>query len=245
MDNRYWYFIGLWLGDGAKDATSITSADQEIIDFLIDFSKSLQINVSLYKSKSKAYEVNIGNTISYTRQVHKYSMDGQYLESYNSIKEAALANNIKYPSNIVACCSKKSSYCGGFKWEYGNVLKHNALRAILERYNLLNNKHIPVEFINESTEHKKYLLAGLIDSDGTLSNQTICIVQKLESIIDGVIEICHTLGYRCYKKVRYINNTPYYSIRIKGDLRDIPVLLERKKVTKVSKIPKNMNDYYN
>ena len=38
--DKEWYFIGLWLGDGAKDATSITSADIEIIEYL----KFLSVN---------------------------------------------------------------------------------------------------------------------------------------------------------------------------------------------------------
>lgn len=126
--------------------------------------------MSLYKTKSKAFEVNIGNKVSYTKQVHKYTLDNIYICTYNSINEAAIANNIKYPSNIVACCKGISSNCKGFKWEYGNTIKYNKLREVLNFYNLLNNKHIPQSFIEETATHKKYLLAGIIDSDGTLSN---------------------------------------------------------------------------
>lgn len=54
------------------------------------------------------------------KKVHKFNAKtGLYLESYNSVKEAAVATNTQ-PSNISACCNDKSGQktTGGFKWSY-------------------------------------------------------------------------------------------------------------------------------
>lgn len=54
------------------------------------------------------------------KRVHKFNAKtGLYLESYNSVKEAAVATNTR-PSNISACCNDKSGQktTGGFKWSY-------------------------------------------------------------------------------------------------------------------------------
>ena len=54
------------------------------------------------------------------KKVHKFNAKtGLYLESYNSVKEAAVATNTQ-PSNISACCNDKSGKktTGGFKWSY-------------------------------------------------------------------------------------------------------------------------------
>lgn len=54
------------------------------------------------------------------KRVHKFNAKtGLYLESYNSVKEAAIATNT-YPSNISACCNDKlgQKTTGGFKWSY-------------------------------------------------------------------------------------------------------------------------------
>lgn len=54
------------------------------------------------------------------KRVHKFNAKtGLYLESYNSVKEAAVATNTQ-PSNISACCNDKSGQktTGGFKWSY-------------------------------------------------------------------------------------------------------------------------------
>ena len=54
------------------------------------------------------------------KRVHKFNAKtGLYLESYNSVKEAAVATNTR-PSNISACCNDKlgQKTTGGFKWSY-------------------------------------------------------------------------------------------------------------------------------
>ena len=44
--------------------------------------------------------------------------NGEFIESYSSIKEAADYNNIKTPSNIVAAIKGTQKRCGGFRWRY-------------------------------------------------------------------------------------------------------------------------------
>ena len=54
------------------------------------------------------------------KMVHKFSAQtGLFLETYNSVKEAAVATNTS-PSNISACCSDETGKktTGGFKWSY-------------------------------------------------------------------------------------------------------------------------------
>ena len=50
--------------------------------------------------------------------VAKYNDEGKFLESYTSIKEAADANNIKTPSNIINAIKGYQKRCGGFRWRY-------------------------------------------------------------------------------------------------------------------------------
>lgn len=50
--------------------------------------------------------------------VAKYTDDGQFIESYSSITEAALKNNIKTKANISAAIAGRQKRCGGFRWRY-------------------------------------------------------------------------------------------------------------------------------
>lgn len=50
--------------------------------------------------------------------VAKYNNNGEFIESYSSIKEAAEKNHIKTPSNIVHAIQGYQKRCGGFRWRY-------------------------------------------------------------------------------------------------------------------------------
>lgn len=50
--------------------------------------------------------------------VAKYNDEGQFIESYTSIAEAARENKIKTPSNITAAIKGTQKHCVGFRWRY-------------------------------------------------------------------------------------------------------------------------------
>jgi replicative DNA helicase len=75
----------------------------------------------------------------------------------------------------------------------------NVLKTYLREKNILDNKHIPIEFLHSSRESRLRLLAGLIDSDGHLHGNTFDFIQKLEGLFDDVIYLCRSLGFSCYK----------------------------------------------
>lgn len=50
--------------------------------------------------------------------VAKYNDNGEFLESYDSISEAARQNNIKSDANIIAAIKGTQKRCGGFRWRY-------------------------------------------------------------------------------------------------------------------------------
>ena len=68
-----------------------------------------------YWSFKNKFEPRKDNHLS---PVAKYNDFGEFLESYNSIKEAAECNNIKSPANIIASIRGSQKRCGGFRWRY-------------------------------------------------------------------------------------------------------------------------------
>lgn len=54
------------------------------------------------------------------RAVEKYTKDDVYLETYESIAEAARQNENVHHANIVKCCQGKIKSTGGFKWKYAD-----------------------------------------------------------------------------------------------------------------------------
>jgi len=68
-----------------------------------------------YWSYTNKFEFEINKHLA---AVAKYNDEGVFLESYSSIKEAADANGIKTPPNIIAAIKGSQKRCGGFRWRY-------------------------------------------------------------------------------------------------------------------------------
>lgn len=173
------YFIGLWLGDGSKHESSVTSIDNEIIEYLYKLSKEYDLIIS----------------------------------------------------------KRGCNYLLG-----GKRGKKNPIKKLLNEYNLLNNKHIPNDYLINSKENRLQLLAGLIDSDGSLvQNSYYTISTNNKSFSLQIKKLCNSLGFytRVYEKKQFIKqiNKEYisYNINISGNLYKIPTKILRKKVLRINK----------
>lgn len=113
--------------------------------------------------------------------------------------------------------------CGG---------KPNEVLNILRKLNLIHNKHIPDIYKINSRHNRLLLLAGLIDTDGSRSHNCIEIVTKYDALSEDIKFLCRSLGYAAYESKKIVDNKSYHRILISGDLKDIPVLLKRKKCSK-------------
>lgn len=121
------------------------------------------------------------------------------------------------------------------------------LKKILEKYNLIKNKHIPRDYLVNSKENRLKLLAGIVDTDGYIAEDgTIEIAQSVKlhtRLSDDIIYLARSLGYYVHVKIK---NTNYkyvkkgeiaqaYIIKISGDIEEIPAMLGRKNPRNVEK----------
>ena len=160
----------------------------------------------------------------------------QQYKCYLQYKSNKGTNNMTYRIN-----GEKSNGCKG-----GN----NYFLNILKKYDLINNKHIPMIYKCNSRENRLKLLAGLIDSDGSL-NSTGCydFIQKSEKLIDDVIYLARSLGFACYKSKQkkgcwYLaeyKEDDYYRISISGNINEIPTLCPRKRANQRRQIKNVLN----
>lgn len=139
-------------------------------------------------------------------------------------------NNKASSYTIVRGNVKKSTYSGD----------KNPLQTQLRELGVLGNKHIPPSYLKNSREVRLALLAGLIDSDGTLQGNVYHITQKSEILASQIMLLANSLGFRSViariqkgiKEWGFVGN--YYSVSISGPLNQIPVVLPRKKIKKIS-----------
>lgn len=142
----------------------------------------------------------------------------------------------------------------------------NIFLNTLKNLNLINNKHIPSIYKINSRENRLKLLAGIIDSDGSLFNSKsgYDIIQKNPQLSKDIVYLARSLGFQCkpkmckkgcYYKGQY-KEGEYTRMSIYGNgIEEIPVLCPRKKansrrqikdplVTAINITPKGVNDYY-
>lgn len=120
----------------------------------------------------------------------------------------------------------------------------NAFVQMLCHYDLRHNKHIPDDYLLGSERVRLEVLAGLIDTDGTLCKTVYTITQKSPRLSQQIAFLARSLGFSVsVNKLRKTctNNGvsgEYYSIGICGDTNRIPCRLDRKKAD-VRRINKN------
>lgn len=124
--------------------------------------------------------------------------------------------------------------------------KRNIVLTAFKKYNLIRNKHIPLEYLTSSRQQRLELLAGLIDTDGYYARgqRLYQISTKLENLANDYYQLISGLGFKAKKSLNYAylkgkKCGPYYTISFSGDLHEIPVKLDRKKQLQ----PKIRKDY--
>lgn len=133
------------------------------------------------------------------------------------------------------------NYQSGYDYRVSSSIPkgENKLLKALQKYDLINNKHIPLDYKVNSRNVQLELLAGLIDSDGYRDNKGYDIIQKSKILAEDIVFMCRSLGFaaylkECEKSCTYKGEKKtgtYYRINISGDdVINIPVKINRKKL---------------
>jgi len=152
--------------------------------------------------------------------------------------------------------SKASSY------NLTSAVCENQLKEEMFKLNLIGNKHIPAVFLHGDIETRQHLLAGLLDSDGHLSNSTYEITQQREGLARQIAYVARSLGYSVSMRPKrgQIASTgfvgDYWRVTIVGVSKgELPLRVKRKqallrrinkdhRVSGFSVIPLGAGDYY-
>lgn len=109
----------------------------------------------------------------------------------------------------------------------------NTFLESLKAYGMIKNKHVPAAYKTNSREIRLMVLAGLLDSDGSKSQNCFDFINKNETLADDVVFLARSLGLAAYKKPskKKCQNGiegDYWRVTISGDTSSIPVKIQRK-----------------
>jgi hypothetical protein len=84
-----------------------------------------------------------------------------------------------------------------FKGRGGGVFGIHGLMPLFRELNLINNKHIPEEYLRATVDDRLELLRGLMDTDGSIVKQGHCqFTNSCVPLISGFCELLSSLGIR-------------------------------------------------
>jgi Hom_end-associated Hint/Homing endonuclease/Helicase conserved C-terminal domain len=130
------------------------------------------------------------------------------------------------------------TFQSNYEYRVSSISKQheNVFLTFLKEHNLINNKHIPDCFKINSRQVRLQVLAGLIDTDGYLTNNVYEIIQKSKQLADDIVFLARSVGLSTrtvlvekaciYKGERRAGM--YYRTYISGDTDMIPVKILRK-----------------
>ncbi len=189
------YTLGVWLGDGTSAAAHFTSADPEIATYVeaegleAPFLGNLCYGIRLPKSAPiEPRDCVVCGT--------------QFIPKAPRVRTCGCSCGGRakgiHANEVAATCADCGGPVTGMGLCQSCVHDHGSVQAVLRSNDLLDNKHIPAIYLRASERQRRELLAGLLDTDGTVtSDGNVQFTSTSQALIDGAYELVVSLGYRC------------------------------------------------
>lgn len=109
----------------------------------------------------------------------------------------------------------------------------NTLKEDFKSYGLMiqKEKSIPKEYLINDRQTRLELLAGLIDSDGSLSSNGFEITTKYIKLGHDIQDLALSLGFWASINSKWVEDKLYHRIFISGETDEIPTKLSRKQAS--------------
>jgi len=233
------YALGALLGDGATRYARLTSADPQIAAEM----EAEGLRVTKLPGTPLGYSIRLPEPPpiaerpcaicgrSFTPMTSQVRTCGRICGGRSRSKKW---RSILGPSPQPTCpdCGRPSSGCRQCQSCRDH---HGTAQAILRSIGVLGNKHIPIEYLRASQTQRRALLAGLLDTDGTVSpSGSVQFSVTSRRLATDARELVLSLGYRCgwsEKRVPGATEASSVAYTISFATADDVFRLERKRAT--------------
>lgn len=236
------YILGAWLGDGDQAGKGFTTCDEEIIKSFVSWTKTIGAEVSHHK---------VNNHDGYHYLIRrKNSGQTPAIGSTEHKKESCIGcitSNVEIKHDVCNWyCDEPDIIVNMDTYNKCTKLCLNPFTQLLRDNNLYMNKHIPINYMINDKNTRLQLLAGFVDTDGTVKNNNtdnvfieISQSKRLhENLIMSLEFIAKSLGYatsiyhyRLNKLTIKGEDSSILTLRIMGNnLNEIPTRIKRKQI---------------
>jgi replicative DNA helicase len=232
------YTLGIWLGDGMSAAAQFTSADPQVAEEI----EAEGLRVTKSQKVHLRYAIRFPEPppagtracavcgLPFTPKTSQVRTCGRVCGGRS---RSAEWRTLLGSSSQPACpdCGKPSS---GLRQCQACRSHHGTVQAVLRTLGVLGNKHIPAVYLRSSRAQRRALLAGLLDSDGTVTpTGSVQFAVTSRRLAEDVRELVVSLGYRCgwsQKRVRGASADSAVAYTITFTTTDDVFRLDRKRV---------------
>ena len=190
------YALGVWLANGLSAQARYTCSDPEIAMHLE--AEGLVVTSSASAPRSFGIGFLVEPTVERACVVC-----GPAVTPLTSQVRTRRGRSRTTPSVPSATCPDCGSPSSGLRpcnvWHRD----HGTVQAVLRRMGVLGDKYIPAVYLRSSERQRRHLMAGLLDTDGTVApDGSVQITVTNGRLAQDVRELVVSLGYRCGQATR-------------------------------------------
>jgi DNA gyrase/topoisomerase IV subunit B len=232
------YILGMWLGDGLSSGEGFASEDTELINEWVEWTRKNESEIlHVRRDNWRIRRKRFGGAIDRCPVGDIYTSNAECRGCKQKLCSACSNDQELEALGLKRIISLQPS-----EYSLGSVPRESPFKQLLRKYRLINNKRIPSEYLLNDRNTRLALLAGLIDTDGTVSREgtRISIVQGMNhsALADDILLLVRSLGFACsmitcktqWKYKGELRRGLAKHIEISGEgVQDIPTRLPRKK----------------
>jgi replicative DNA helicase len=186
------YVLGAWLGDGHSASNRITCETGEIPMYIESYGLTVEPRGNML------YSIKLPSTQPADRdcEICGKAFAPANVNVRTCGKSCGGKNNVG--GGELPCPDCGASYSGGALCARCRD-DHGTFTALLRKIGVLGAKHIPSNYLRASEAARRELLAGLMDTDGTVVRQggSLQFAVTNERLARDVHELIVSLGYKC------------------------------------------------
>ncbi|MGW6119442.1 replicative DNA helicase [Nocardia sp. NPDC055165] len=191
------YTLGAWLGDGTSAAAQITSVDPEIV------ARIESEGIVAVPSRSAQWRFQLTLPADEPVAARPCVVCGTEFTPFTSEVRTcgrSCGGKARFVSEPVPAptCSQCGGPSIGLRLCQSCRNSVGSVQARLRTLGVLGDKHIPTAYLRSSESQRRALLAGLLDTDGTVTHGgSAQFAVTSERLFRDVQELVVSLGYRC------------------------------------------------
>jgi DNA segregation ATPase FtsK/SpoIIIE-like protein len=180
------YTLGCWLGDGTTGSAQFTCAEEEILEQIRRDGYTVQ------KQPKSRMHYTISNSTERERRIRE-----AVALAHSGVGLRRAAEHMGVGVSAVFDAAKGVFPTGRNGGEEPDVPPLERYKTMRELFRDIGEKHIPHTYLRASERQRRALLAGLLDTDGTVSKSgAIAFAVTSERLARDCLELVLSLGYK-------------------------------------------------